>query len=106
MSSSPTVGADGSIYFTDNEGHVISVDSEGSLNWKSSTEFASPLSSITIGGDGTLYFSAGGELYAYEPNGVQKWAYTPADASYTDIIVGEGGTLYVGAGNGDLYAIK
>ena len=61
-----------------------------------------------IGGDGTIYYGAGVNMYAFTDTGTsytQKWAFqTGAGIGSTPSIAADG-TLYFGSNDGKLYAI-
>jgi len=70
--------------------------------------------SPAVGADGTIYVGSddglgGGNLYAINPNGTQKWVYNLNGVKDSPAI-GAGGTIYVGSydpmGGGNLYAIN
>ncbi len=88
---SPTLGADGTIYFGDSSGAVTALNPDGSLLWK-----YQPLrvihSSPAVAKDGTVYVAAfNDKVYAITPVGTLRW--------------GADGTIYVGSVNGRLYAL-
>lgn len=60
------------------------------------------IGSPAVGHDGTLYFTSGGELYALNTDGSQKWKFPVSGLSLT---VGSDGTIYVGSTDKKLYAI-
>ena len=68
--TTPSVGADGIIYFGAENGHIYALNPNGTLNWTSQLEYGINWSSAAIIGDGTFYIgtSAGidyqGNLYA------------------------------------------
>jgi len=71
-------------------------------------------SSPAIGADGTIYVGSyaslgGGNLYAINPDGTQKWVYNLNGVKASPAI-GADGTIYVGSydpmGGGNLYAIN
>ena len=67
-------------------------------------------SSPAIGPDGTIYVgSADYNLYAINPDGTEKWAFTTGgNISWTSPAIGPGPdwTIYVGSADGHLYAIN
>ena len=108
----PAIGANGNIYAITNDGNnqhsIQCFNSDGSLHWT----FVAPAknlqydegndngytASVAIATDGTIYLSAG-NLFAINPDGTQKWVYTPIN---NDNIAGPpslavDGTIYCGA---------
>jgi len=92
--STPSIGADGTIYFSTNEGYLFAVDTDGSLKWQQETgkgDYGS--SRLAIASDGTIYVGASdGNLYAFDSDGNQMWTY---ERVFTPVI-GSDGTLYCG----------
>jgi outer membrane protein assembly factor BamB len=80
--SSPSVGADGLIYFGAETGFVYALNPDGSLNWKHSLRYGINWSSPAIANDGTLYIGSldgdnyQGYLYALKSTS-QGYASTP-----------------------------
>ncbi len=112
--SSPSIGKNGVIYFGSgswevNAGHIYAIDSSGSLLW--SRDIGTGVRSTpTIGSDGTIYFgSDSGIIYAFNPNGDEKWRFGDEELFNASPSIGLDGTLYIGTDNGDdqnfLYAI-
>ena len=63
--------------------------------------------SPAIGADGTVYVgSCDNKLYAINPDGSLKWAYTTGDDGDSSPAIGADGTVYVGSYDGKLYAIN
>ena len=87
--------------------------------WGESYGFAE-IFSPALGPDGTVYVGApnfppgpnpdsgiSGKLYAVNPDGTQKWVFTLDKYSSTSSpALGPDGTVYVGATNGQLYALS
>lgn len=113
MSSSPTIGSDGTVYIGAEDGYLYALDSQdGSRLWRkevlstSSFESASPV----IGSDDTLYVvsSPWGRLKAIEDKGDEaevKWTYD-SNSAYTAAALGPDDTLYFGDAEDHLYAIN
>lgn len=68
--STPSIGADGLIYFGAETGYIYALNPNGTLNWKSQLEYGINWSSPAITADGTIYIgsmtgtSYQGNLYA------------------------------------------
>ncbi len=64
-------------------------------------------SSPAIGADGTIYVgSQDHKLYALNPNGTFKWAYSTGDEIEQSPAIGSDGTIYVGSDDNNLYALN
>jgi len=125
--SSPAIAGDGTIYFGTvcypllgmcvagtNAFYALSPD--GSLKWtypEDAMEGGSlshwVLCNPAIGDDGTVYFTSFRTLYAFYPNGQERWHYDAGDRLWTPTI-GDDGTIYVQAftylAHGVVYAIN
>ena len=55
--SSPSIGADGTIYFGSDDNHLYALNPDGTQKWRFSTGII--FSSPAIGADGTIYFGSG-----------------------------------------------
>jgi outer membrane protein assembly factor BamB len=71
------------------------------LKWTSSGGSSSP----AIGTDGTVYTGSGANLYALNPDGTVKWAFSTGAEVYSSPAIGVDGTVYVGSHDYNLYAI-
>lgn len=70
----PGIGADGTIYSADLNGHLYALTPDGGLRWIFNAAPAGPVrQSVDVGADGTIYFASGNALYAVNPDGTQKW---------------------------------
>jgi len=113
--SSPAIGADGTIYFGVSvgggniNGMLYAMNPNGTLRWSFPTSGAVG-TSPAIGTDGTIYVGAYQNLYALTPNGALRWQFgTPAWVQSPS--VGPDGTIYVGSTpswqvDNNLYAIN
>jgi outer membrane protein assembly factor BamB len=98
--SSAAVGADGTIYFGNNN-NLYAVNPDGTPKWV----FTNPSlldSSPAIGADGTVYVGGeDGNLYAVTDNGANatlKWAFpTGGTIVFSSPAIGPDGTVYIGA---------
>ena len=133
QTSSPTIGANGTIYAMGGEGRLSAISPDGHVKWTAQigpTLKASP----ALGQDGTVYVSSmNGKLYSVapplDPNGQRgtiRWTFRfaefpgkgpsvvshspPAGAdgigSGASPTVGPDGTVYVGANNSNFYAVS
>ena len=103
--SSPSVGSDGTIYFTAHwlsdlyYQRVYAVNPDGTEKWYyESSDAGGYFVSAAIGSDGTIYLPGLNEYFlALNPDGTEKWRfYTGTPCSNASI--GPDGTLYIGAG--------
>jgi outer membrane protein assembly factor BamB len=132
QTSSPTLGADGTIYAMGGEGRLSAISPSGDVQWTAQTG-PTLKSSPAIGPDGTVYVSSmNGKLYAIAPPskggnlGSIRWTFRFAEfpGKATPVVshsppagadgIGSGasptvapdGTIYVGANNSNFYAIQ
>lgn len=116
MFNSPAVGKDGTIYagipssYSDN--HLVALNPNGSVKWTAPThQFLE--SSPAIASDGTIYIGSflqdipGAGLYAFSPDGTQKWFFetTSHEICSTPSIASDG-TIYFGDLEGFFYALN
>ncbi|HEX8399344.1 MAG TPA: PQQ-binding-like beta-propeller repeat protein [Pyrinomonadaceae bacterium] len=73
ISGRPGIGADGTIYTLDVNGHLYALTPDGGLKWIFNRAPGPGRQSVDVGADGTIYFASGNVLYAVNPNGTQKW---------------------------------
>ncbi|WP_239618389.1 S-layer homology domain-containing protein [Cohnella mopanensis] len=104
-SSSPAIGADGTVYVGSTDGKLYAVDKKGKKKWEFATG-AAVYSSPAISADGTVYVGSDVKLYAITPDGTLKWAFEAGGAIYSTAAIGEDGTVYVECEDGKLYALK
>src|SRR5574337_206155 len=75
ITSSPSIAADGTIYFGSIDGRLYAVNQEGTTKWAfqvGNEITASP----AIGKDGTIYVGARDKkMYAITPEGKPRWTY-------------------------------
>lgn len=111
ISSPPTVGPDGTIYFGSNDNYLFALKPDGTKEWTFKTGDLIR-GSPSIDANGSVYFSSDeGYLYALNPNGTEKWDLlirtTDRGMKYmsSSPMVLKNGTIYVGSDDYDLYAI-
>jgi outer membrane protein assembly factor BamB len=105
MSSSPAIGADGTIYVGTTAGKLVAVTGDGKTTKWSATTNDTGGGSPAIGGDETIYVgSADGKVYAVAPDGKPRWTYATG-GPITGSPAVYGGTLYVGSDDKKLHAI-
>ncbi len=109
--TSPTIGADGTIYAGLNQLHAVD-PVDGSIKWNFTTGGwilgSTPCTSL----DGSIYFGTvtnliDGYLFALNPNGTEQWR-THIGKSESAAAIDKNGTIYIGGNdnlsNGYLYA--
>jgi outer membrane protein assembly factor BamB len=68
--SPPSVGTDGTIYFGTNSPYLFALNPEGTLKWKCKIDGVIRTNKeVSIGADGTIFFTWGGDLYSISPEG-------------------------------------
>ncbi|MFC2144229.1 PQQ-binding-like beta-propeller repeat protein [Acidobacteriota bacterium] len=108
-----SIAPDGVIYLPDFG--LQAVYPNGDVKW--SVPFESWINvPPAIGADGTVYFGTGGSgqpdaLYAFNPDGTEKWRYSDfigfyGPAFYSAPTIGPDGTIYFGCDDGYLYAVN
>ena len=120
ITSSPAIGADGTIYVGSADDTVRAFNPNGTQKWSFDTNewiFSSP----AIGPDGTIYVGSqqhkswheslapdkqDGHLWALNPNGTLKWSFETTDGwILSSPAIGNDGSIYFGSGDGKLYAL-
>jgi outer membrane protein assembly factor BamB len=106
ITSSPAVGADGTIYVGSRDDDVYAINPDGTLKWRYPTgDYIH--SSPAVGADGTVYVgSYDCYLYAFNPDGTFKWHDWTFDPVGSSPAVGSDGAIYVGSDLGCLYAVS
>ncbi|HUO04838.1 MAG TPA: PQQ-binding-like beta-propeller repeat protein [Candidatus Binataceae bacterium] len=105
--SSPSIGADNTIYIGSEDDYLYAVNSNGTLKWKYSTGAAIDVSSPAVDNGGVIYVgSTNNNLYAVNSNGTLKWMYTTGGWIECSPTIGPDGTILVGSDDGNLYAIN
>ncbi len=97
---------DGStVYAASGDGCVYALNaSNGTLKWK--TPAISCVYNCAVGADGTIYVgSTNGKLYAFSPNGTQKWAFQSQSKVTCAPAIAPDGTIYFGSQDTNLYAL-
>ncbi len=106
VSSSPVVGADGTIYVGSWDGNLYALSPDGSEKWRFTTT-GDVFSSPAIGDDTTIYVgSRYSEFYAIDPDGAKKWKFSTDNAVHSSPAIGADGTIYIGSYDNNLYALK
>ncbi len=102
----PSLANDGTIFIACADNNIYAINSNGSLKWKYDTG-GYVNAPITIDAIGSLYFGTftdTGKLMSVSSLGLFIWEY-PIGLGYSQPVIDDDGTLYVGAGDGKIYAL-
>jgi outer membrane protein assembly factor BamB len=106
VSSSPAIGADGTIFVGSVDKYIYALNTDGTLKWRFQTGYT-VWSSPAIGADGTLYVgSIDNYIYALNPDGTLKWRFQTGDAVWSSPAIGADGTVYVGSYDNYIFALN
>ena len=105
ISSSPNIGADGTVYVTSLSGILVGVCPNGIDRFASST--VGSQSSPALGPDGTLYFgSDDSELHAVQPTGATSWSFSAAGPILTaPVFDTDTSSIYVADRSGRVFKV-
>jgi outer membrane protein assembly factor BamB len=113
--SSPALGTDGTVYVASFDGKVYALDGRtGAVRWTFQTRdhvYSSPALDERDGKLRAIYLaSTDGSVYAISPQGTQLWRYDTGDVVRSSPVLGRtssgaGRIVYVGGGDGNLYAL-
>lgn len=108
VQSSPSLGADGTLYIGCGDGSVYALNSaDGTLKWtfKTGKDVAS---SPAVGADGTVFVgSFDGKFYALNgKTGAKRWDYQTGDRIFCSPILGNNGLVYFSSFDGRIYALR
>jgi uncharacterized repeat protein (TIGR01451 family) len=71
---SPALDAEGTIYVTDQDGGLSALSPDGSLDWRHQPDIEGKATTgPTIAANGTIYYPAGGKVYAVSQDGEIEW---------------------------------
>ena len=106
IACSPSLGADGTVYFKAEDNWLYAVTSAGALKWKSTVpgdSYAAP----SVGSDGSIYIgSDSGVFYAFTSTGAPKWTMTADSGIYSSAAIDAGGNLYFASLGGTVYSLN
>ncbi|MBI4626171.1 MAG: PQQ-binding-like beta-propeller repeat protein [Verrucomicrobia bacterium] len=96
VTSSPAIGADGTVYVGSADGFLHAVAGDGTLRWRGATGSAIDLASPAVGSDGTVYVgSTDGFLYAFNgATGARRWRFAPGSEIASAPALAGDGTIY------------
>jgi len=104
--SSPSIGADGTVYIGSWDGNLYAIDPTGGVKWTYQTGdrvYSSP----TVGSDGTIYVSStNGTFFAINSDGSPKWSFQTSGFSNSAPAIASDGTIYIPSMDGNLYALN
>lgn len=113
VQSSPTIGADGTIYVGSKDTNLYALNPNGTIKWARTPSLSGIASSPALAPDGhTIYVvDSSTTIFAYSSAGVLQWRYSLSDpaigtANDQSPSVGTDGTIYVGSPDEYLYAIN
>ena len=107
ITSSPAIGADGTIYIGSEDNKLYAINPNGTPKWAFPTGNGIRYSSPAIGADGTIYVgSEDDNLYAINPDGTPQWAFPTGNLVLSSPMIGADGTIFVGSFDNKLYAIN
>jgi outer membrane protein assembly factor BamB len=77
--NSPSIGSDGTVYFSTYGGHIQALSHDGKFKWRSDRSYAlNYMTELAVGPGDRLYFTADGRLFAMNPDGTLAWQ-SPGD---------------------------
>jgi len=99
--STPSIGADGTIYVGSDDGKLYAVNQDGTQKWTFQTG-SRISSSPAIGPDGTIDVSScDNHLYAINSDGTRKWAFETGGHIKSSPAIGSDGSIYEHVGTVD-----
>jgi serine/threonine-protein kinase len=105
--SSPSIGANGTVYFGSYDQYVYALDGKsGAKKWEFKTK--GPVrASPAIGPDGTVYIgSRDRKVYALDgKTGAKKWEFETGGEVLSSSAIGSDGTVYFGSEDKKIYAL-
>ena len=97
IQSRPAVSSvDGTVYAAGVGGHLYALTPAGGIKWIFNAGRPNSLQPVSVGADGTIYFSVDPFVYAVNPDGSLKWVFTDPGAArvFAGPTVGPDGNIY------------
>ena len=105
ISSSPAVGADGTVFFGGGT-NLYAVNADKTLKWRFAAG-GQVYSSPVVSSEGDIFFGCfDKKLYALKSNGTLRWTFQTQDRIYSSPAIDLDGTIYIGSDDNSLYAIN
>ncbi len=101
----PTVGSDGSVYFTTADNKISAINSSGVFRWKADLG-AQAMVPIALQGNQLFVGTSSQQVRAYGTDGHMIWKITLEKNIKTNIAVSSDGYLYFGDITGNLYGVS
>ena len=105
--TSPTVGPNGSIYFTGWDGVFYAISSFGQLEWTNTLGAQGSCGAAAVGPDGTIYVPSTGfngngpvSLYGFNPDGSIKVQTLTTSGDFSRLAIDSDGSIYVSGPEG------
>lgn len=96
----PAIDSGGVIYFYDGSGNLTALWPDGSQKWSSpiGSKYRRGNTSPVVGDDGTIYFGLGQTMYAFNPDGTEKWSFVTYESDlHSSPAIAADGSIYFGS---------
>lgn len=104
---SPALDAQNHVYFSSMDGYLYALDASGAEKWKFNT-YSRPMTPA-VGNSGTIYLPVGGanRVYAFHPDGRQKWMYqdTTGGSLNSELAIGPDESIFLSKEEGTVIKI-
>lgn len=92
--SRPAVGADGTVYAADTDGHLYALTPGGGLKWIFNSGPGDLEQPVSVGSDGTIYIANLQTVFAVHPDGSLKWSRNTGALIFAGPTAGPDGNVY------------
>lgn len=98
LNQTPAIAADGTIYKTNGSDILAALLPGGGIKWTAPMDNGqqSGSTSPAIADDGTVYVGSGLKIYAFNPDGTEKWIYDTGSMLYSSPAIDAQGDIYFG----------